>query len=336
MRIEDEKELMDKQTQPNRIEISLVEGCFMECEFCALQGLPNGFHSYKFMKKSTLEEICRKISEAKWSSKISITGHGEPMKHPHIFECIEIVRKYLSKNVILLTTNGYNINNDTVKKLFESGLSNLHISEYTKFPKVKVIKEELKTEFQVLDWEDKATKPSDLSSQICIRAPFEYESKSSTHKLINRCGVSDLPTKSKKLQRCAKPFRDMFISWNGDIVLCCNDFRKSLDLPNIKDGSIDELWNCEYLNSLRKILFWNGRDVYPCCVCDFPAYRVGLLPDKMGKKTLKKPTKEDYELCNNAILEVPRSGYKNRPWEPKEYNKNQYLSEVEWKNDHSS
>lgn len=327
------KELMDKQTQPNRIEISLVEGCFMECEFCALQGLPEGFHKYKYMNKSTLEEICKKIVKAGWNSKISIAGHGEPMKHPHIFACIKLMRKFLKHNTIILTTNGYNINNETVHKLFESGISNINISEYIKFPAIKKIKTELKKEFSVADWEEKTTNPRDLSSKICILAPFEYESKNSTHKIINRCGVSELPTKSKQTKRCAKPFRDMFISWDGNISICCNDFRKSLNLPNIRDDSIDNIWNCEYLQSLRKILFWDGRNVYPCCVCDHPAYRVGLLPDKMGKKTLNKPTKHDYEICNDAILDYPNSGYKNRPWEPKKYNKKTYLSEVKWEED---
>lgn len=325
------KDLLTKQTPPNRIEISLVEGCFMECEFCALQGLPEGFHTYKYMKKSTLEDICKKIAEAGWNSKISITGHGEPMKHPHIFECIKLIRKYLKRNQIYMITNGYNITNETVRKLLKSGITSINISEYTKFPKMKKIKAELKKEFTVADWEDKMTKAREFSAEVCILAPFEYEDKNSTHKIINRCGVSAPPTNSKQDKRCAKPFRDMFISWDGSIAICCNDFRKSLDLPNIKDGSIDELWNCEYFQSLRKILFWEGRKVFPCNVCDHPAYRVGLLPDRMGKKTLSKPTKQDYKTCNGAVLECPKSGYKSRPWEPDEYDKDTYLSEVKWK-----
>ena len=328
-----EKEILIRQDPPNKIEISLVEGCFMECEFCALQGLPEGFHSYKFMNKATLKDICEKIAKAGWNSKISIAGHGEPMKHPHIFECIKLIRKYLKTNTIYLITNGYSITNETVHKLFESGISNIQISEYTKFPRMKKIKGELKKEFVVADWEDKMTKAGDLSAKVNILAPFEYEAKNSTHKIINRCGVSELPTRSKQDKRCAKPFRDMFISWDGDLAICCNDFRKSLDLPNIKDGSIEDLWNCGYFQSLRKILFWDGRKVYPCNVCDHPAYRVGLLPDRMGKKTLDKPTKQDYDICNSTILDHPKSGYKHRSWEPEKYDRTTYLSEVQWKED---
>ena len=324
-----EKELLTEQPPPNMIELNLVEGCFMQCEFCALQGVPDAFSGYKYMKKSTLEDICRKIAEAGWNSKIHIAGHGEPMKHPRIFDCIKLIRKYLKKNPIYLITNGYGMDNEAAHKLFAAGVSNIIISEYTKFP-IKKLKAELKKEFKVADWEEKMTKAREFSAEICILAPFEYEAKNSTHKIINRCGVAAPPTHSKQDKRCAKPFRDMFISWNGDLVLCCNDFRKVLNLPNIKDGSINDLWNCEYMQSIRKIIFWDGRGAYPCSVCDNPAYRVGLLPDRMGKKTLSKPTKQDYDTCNNAVLDYPDSGYKARPWEPDEYNKGTYLSEVEW------
>lgn len=320
-----------KQEPPFKIEIDLVEGCFMKCDFCALHGLPEGFGTYKCMNRKTLVELCKKIRDAGWKSRIVIAGHGEPMKHPHIYECIKLIRKFLPDNVIFLVTNGYNINNDSVRELFESGLSNLSISEYTNFPAMKKIKKELKKEFTVADWEDGFDKNhTHLVAQISIAAPFEYEKKNSTHKLINRCGVAFPPSHAKSDKRCAKPFRDMYVSYDGTLLICCNDFRRSLDLPTIFDGTLDEVWNCEELQAARRVLYHDKRKFFPCNACDYPAYRVGLLPDKSGKEEMPKPKKSDYGVLRGAVLKTPKSGYSPRSWEPDEYDADKYLEQVEW------
>lgn len=322
--------MYDRQEPPFKIELDLVEGCFMRCDFCALHGLPEGFDTYKCMSKKTLTEICKKVKAAGWKSRIVIAGHGEPMKHPHIYECIGLIRKHLPNSIIVLVTNGYGIDNSSVRKLFNSGLSNLSISEYLKFPAMKKIKQQLKKEFDVYDWEDGdlVKNNTDLASPITISMPFEYEKKNSTHKLVNRCGVAFPPSDKKKDKRCAKPFRDMYISYDGTLSICCNDFRRSLKLPNISDGEIDVLWNCEELQAMRKILYHEGRKFFPCNICDSPAYRVGLLPDKMGKETLPEPTEEDYAIVNSCVLDYPLSGYLPRDWEQEEYDKSIYIEEV--------
>lgn len=324
-----------RQEPPFKIELDLVEGCFMKCKFCALWGLPEGFNNYHYMSKATLEEICVKIKEAGWNSRIVLAGHGEPMKHPHIVECIKTIRTRLPKNTIALITNGFNLTVDMAKKLFKAGLSNIAISEYTNFPQIKQIKAELKKEFNVTDWEDDKYigNPTHLVSKITVSPPFEFEKKNSSHRIVNRCGVAEPGSHEKQNTRCGKPFRDMYISYDGTLVICCQDFRRSLKLPNIFDDSIDNLWNCKELQAIRRILYTDKRQIYPCNICDHPAYRVGLLPDKMGKVELDKPTEEDYQICKHAILKTPMSGYKPRPWEPEEYNRKTYLKEIKLKGD---
>jgi radical SAM protein with 4Fe4S-binding SPASM domain len=44
----------------------------------------------------------------------------------------------------------------------------------------------------------------------------------------------------------------MVIDWNGDVVLCCDDWNHSTVLGNLKEQTIEEIWNGEKLRNIRK------------------------------------------------------------------------------------
>src|SRR5690606_23816265 len=46
--------------------------------------------------------------------------------------------------------------------------------------------------------------------------------------------------------RCAKPFRELAIRWDGNVALCCNDFRGIYKIGNVAEYSLDSLWNHDY------------------------------------------------------------------------------------------
>lgn len=310
-----------RQEAPFQVEIDLVHGCFMGCDFCALLGCENPT-KYKFMKWVTFKAIIDGVADAGWKSRICIAGHGEPMLHPHILDAIRYTRKKLPDNVIHLVSNGYKISNETVHDLFSAGVTQLALSEYLKFPKMKKIKARLKKEFSVTDWEDgvKVKSNVDFKSPIVICKPFELETKDNkTHILINRCGQAFPPSQAKITKRCAKPFRDMFMYWDGRLGLCCNDFRECLNFPTVQEMSMDDLWHCEQIEAARRILYHDGRFIYPCCDCDFPAYRIGLLPDKKGKQEMACPKEGDYILLQDSIRDYPVNGYVPREWESEEF-----------------
>jgi len=78
---------------------------------------------YKDMDFTTLNKIAEKIPS---SSKITLTGWGEPLLYPHIHEAIKLFKQ--KKCFVELTTNGMLLNSEMLKKLIADGLDSISIS----------------------------------------------------------------------------------------------------------------------------------------------------------------------------------------------------------------
>ncbi|MFC1809486.1 radical SAM/SPASM domain-containing protein [Candidatus Omnitrophota bacterium] len=61
---------------------------------------------------------------------------------------------------------------------------------------------------------------------------------------------------NKKIRGCNSIWWDemIHILFNGDVVLCCMDWRRQIVLGNIQKQSIEEIWNSEYYQSVRKMI----------------------------------------------------------------------------------
>ena len=59
---------------------------------------------------------------------------------------------------------------------------------------------------------------------------------------------------NKKIKRkpCALIWLKMVVDWNGDVVLCCDDWNHSTILGNLKNQTIEEIWNGEKLRAIRQ------------------------------------------------------------------------------------
>ena len=116
------------------------------------------------------------------------------------------------------------------------------------------------------DWNDYAVKWQDKGAIIHFgplwnRAGWygdEFEKK--------RKGI----LKSKKPHPCNKPWEQLAVEADGEVVLCSLDYKKIVKIGNIKEKSIEEIWNNEVMKK----------------------YQVGQNdPDKLSK----------LDLCNKCI-----------------------------------
>lgn len=59
---------------------------------------------------------------------------------------------------------------------------------------------------------------------------------------------------NKKIKRkpCALIWLKMVVDWNGDVVLCCDDWNHSTVLGNLQKQTIEEIWNGEKLKKIRE------------------------------------------------------------------------------------
>ena len=117
------------------------------------------------------------------------------------------------------------------------------------------------------------------------------------------------------------PFREMAFRYDGNVSLCCDDFRGEYPIGNIHDRGIVDLWNDERFQAARIMLYNYSRSFRPCCGCTNVSMRVGLLPDSSGKETLPKITPEVRKLAQSVAKEnKPLAPIVRRKWEKEDRN----------------
>jgi radical SAM protein with 4Fe4S-binding SPASM domain len=68
-----------------------------------------------------------------------------------------------------------------------------------------------------------------------------------------------------KRKPCSGPFKYKFIAANGDVTVCCLDTEKELVIGNIKEQSLEEIWDSPKAHELRMAHIKGDLGRYPVC-----------------------------------------------------------------------
>lgn len=111
---------MMRSLKCNKIQIESTNICNLNCKICPRKklGVP-----LKHMKMQTYAQIMQNI---KYVRQVDLTGWGEPLCNPMIFEMIQLAAE--NDKYVSLTTNATLLNKTTIDKLIRSGLNGLAIS----------------------------------------------------------------------------------------------------------------------------------------------------------------------------------------------------------------
>ena len=290
---------IENQQAPFTIQIELTEGCNRGCNFCGLRGIrEKGTKPWKFLSIETAKHIASEINKAKWSSKIVFAMHGEPTLNENIFEIINIFRKQLPNNLFYVISNGKGIVDsgnivEYITLLEECGVNHLLLDNYNPNDDWSKIVTAVKGKKEVL-YMAKGVPMFSLSKKfnILILPPIVDIKINYVRNLKNHCGAAFPPAEGFNDKKCTVPFRELSFRWDGNVSICCDDFRGQYPIANIKDMDIVSLWNHERFQVARIMLYHGKREFFPCNICSSVSMRVGLLPDKLGKKQMPIVTKE--------------------------------------------
>jgi radical SAM protein with 4Fe4S-binding SPASM domain len=89
-------------------------------------------------------------------------------------------------------------------------------------------------------------------------------------KLTNRAGTIDAGYQRvvDTNNLCFYPAYSMAVDWNGDVLLCVQDWNKRLRFGNLNGQSLFETWQAKALHKRRLKLMQIGRDNEPCSNCN--------------------------------------------------------------------
>lgn len=347
---------INPQDPPFAMQIEATEGCNLRCVFCGLNGIRGKENNYKFMSVDTAEQIAKAVAELGWNPRLEFAMHGEPTMNPKLPQIIHIFRSRLPKCQIMVTSNGGGLLKSTqehIATLFEHGVDVLALDEYQNIGIVPKIFDKLATHVNDFDgdWSGRDIGRNVLHNDHSVfvyRYPRDLDlgnphrrhgkkrliwispidkNADGTHSTLNNHAGAGAPKNDRAVgKRCAKPFRELSIRWNGSVAVCCNDWRGEYVIGNVHNemlgdepGDIlDAVWNHPRMQAARIKLYRGERDFGPCDGCDALSYRVGLLPDKKGKDDL--PLYEESrafvdEQIRQAMSAGPLTTLVKREWE---------------------
>jgi radical SAM protein with 4Fe4S-binding SPASM domain len=322
---------MTPQEPPFAIQLEPVEGCTLACSFCGIQSIRDnganadagrhGKHSppYRFMFWGTVHRVATEAARLGWNPRWEFAMHGEPTLHKDLELMVRIIREHHPKGYIMVTSNGSGLLGtdglSKIKVLFKAGLNTLALDMYNHAPfKDKLTDITLAAE-EILDLvgpddagfdtvyrypRDKAGNPHKRHARRMVTLVSDISDNSTgTHQLTNQGGNSFAVERLD--QRCAKPFRELSVRWDGHVALCCDDWPGRYKVGNVNAMPLDELWNHPRFEAARRMLYHSLRDFGPCAGCNVRTHRNGLLPDKHGKLAMPRPDATTRKHIGDAL-----------------------------------
>ncbi len=220
--------------------------CNRNCRFC-----PNNDQYPKRQKGkmpfSIWKTIIDQLSETNYSGRISPHLYGEPLMDKRIFELITYAKDKCPDSEFVVMSNGDFLNESTLEKLIESGMDSILITNYDGFEKNEL--KELENKY---------------SQYVTVRNFSDIVKK-------NKAGILNNVDKPKEnTNPCLRPVTQMVVNWEGNVILCCNDYYGKHIIGHVNDEPLLRLWFSRRMKKYQKILSKNGGRYHVdiCKECD--------------------------------------------------------------------
>lgn len=224
--------------------------CNKRCSFC-----PQSFYKrpIESMKWNTYKKIIDSLAYIGFAGRIALLVSNEPLLEHRLLKMIKYAKKKSPRFFLDITTNGVLLSMVKLDELFSAGLDNININDYRN------------------DREVEPDKISDNLTEIVEKfrsnPKVSYNARSTNEVLPNYAGVIPQDYSAQDYGFCNFPFRKLVFSVNGDVLLCCNDFKQETNFGNILSDSILSIWNSTNLNAFRLSLL-NEKRIGLCENCN--------------------------------------------------------------------
>tara|TARA_Y100000287_G_C14197893_1_gene343726 strand:+ start:277 stop:1131 length:855 start_codon:yes stop_codon:yes gene_type:complete len=236
------------------IDLNTGEFCNRKCVFCPRVN-PDSYPNQKiWMRPLLAEKLSSDLHNVGFEGIVNICGYGEPLANPEI---VDIVR-LLSENVHTeLVTNGDLLSINLIQSLYEAKLSQLVVSAYD-------------GPHQISKFKDLVKSAGIEEEFLTVRNRWYSADEGFGIKMTNRGGVIETDESDLHKKRpCAYTHYSLTIDFNGDVLLCVQDWNKKIKFGNLYAESIEDIWFSKRLNQYRKKLSKErSKAGSPCSICD--------------------------------------------------------------------
>lgn len=276
---------------PRTIQIQTVTGCNGACVFCpyplTVESQPKGSMSREMFERVIEEAAAHRVR------RISPYLMNEPFLDPTLLDKLVFIRERAPSAKVVLTTNGSRLTPEVADRLLEvDALHSLYISfqgvdkaEYESTMRGSLVFEEtLENVLGLIEkWRRKGgrarfsivvtmvqTNRIDAEMAVAFWKSKGVESKWTP--LENRgrliASAQDLAPRGRPLRpyaHCTRLFKQAYLLFNGDLVLCCTDYTRKMVLGNIRNSTLHAVWNSPKARTVRRLYSEGRLDQIPLC-----------------------------------------------------------------------
>lgn len=239
------------------VELNITELCNRTCSFCPRHN-PSTYPNRKIMMPlDIVRKVADDLSSIGFNNRVSIVGFGEPFLNPKLVDIIQIISESLPELKWLeVNTNGDFITRDRVAALSNAGLNQLTVSMYDK---------------------DISDAISEQLKGIDIQLTFKHFYSEKMELIeVNRDNILTQINIVNKKTSCYVPFYKMFIDYDGNVLICNNDWGRQGIVGNVMEKHLLEIWNDDSLTNYRLQLMNKDRNMQPCTFCDIDGTIFGV------------------------------------------------------------
>lgn len=293
---------------PILLQVQTISACNGKCQFCPYpsvsKALPQGKMEWEIYQK--IVDECVSFPSLRFFTPML---QNEPLLDKDICKAIGYFKeKSRGKIPVFIVTNGYLLTSSLIWQLIDSGLDHLIISlnAYK-----KETYEELMPGFKLerlienienlLSSDLRRTKVTlrfleNQRNKDEIQEALEFWRKKGVHTEVlsfisNRADtvdISQLRSKRSEIMLASKikqkifyyfsnccilPFYQMNILFNGDVLLCCNDWRRSPTLGNVRREKLRDIWENPNTREVKnRIWHKEYKSIEACRGCSVTEY----------------------------------------------------------------
>lgn len=225
---------------PRGISLEISTYCNRRCGYCPIslmETVPKDFMTW-----DTFKAIIAKLQEINYSGSIYYHFFNEPLLDERIVEFVQYVTDHLPKAMSRIVSNGDPLNMELADQLFAAGVSNFAITDHNETPG--------KVEKRLKPIRDKY--PGHITIGWIHDQPLD-----------NRGGTVEV--KQLNLQPTCTVISDtLHLDYQGNVLLCCGDFSRSVTFGNLVEEDLLEIWRKPRYQKIRQGLA-RGEAILPVC-----------------------------------------------------------------------
>lgn len=291
---------------PFSIFIDVCNACNFKCKFCAIQ--TNEIKNFKKqimswdLYKKAIDDISKFGRPLKM---LRLAANGEPLINKKLPEMIEYAKKKKVTEHIEIVTNASLLTPELSKSLVEAGLDRIRISieavdangyevmcgtkiDWDKFKAnieyfykkrkqcevyIKTVDAAIRTkedeEIFYREFEDICDK---ISVEHIIPIWTGYEKIYDDFNIEKEEGLHG--HKIRPVDICPFPFYSFVINPDGEVTVCCNDWKRGISMGNIENESVCDIWRGNRYRDFLKGMILSGRTANhsTCASCEYPMF----------------------------------------------------------------